>query len=214
LALWFLGRPDSALRHAEQARALAEAHPYSLASAEVQLAYLHQYRGEPPATLRWAEQAGTTAIGHGFPIRAAQAAILGGWARAVMGTEEDGVGDLRSGLAMYLATGAELDHPYYLGLLGEALAAGGPAEEGLAVVEEASQAADAYGRAIELAAGQDACAVCPPARGRPLPWPGSSSSTTSSRRVPPRPTWWRPERWSRWAVSLLPRLPTVPALPA
>jgi DNA-binding winged helix-turn-helix (wHTH) protein/predicted ATPase len=187
LALWFLGRPDSALRHAEQAWALAEEHPYSLASAEVQLAYLHQYRGEPQATLRWAEQAVSTAIRHGFPIRAAQAAILGGWARAVMGAEEDGVGDLRSGLAMYLATGAELDHPYYLGLLGEALAAGGHAEEGLALVEEAiqlvgtarpfyyqpelhrlrgdllardprrtGQAAEAYGRAIELAAGQDA----------------------------------------------------------
>jgi DNA-binding winged helix-turn-helix (wHTH) protein/tetratricopeptide (TPR) repeat protein len=187
LALWFLGRPDSALRHAEQARALAEEHPYSLASAEVQLAYLHQYRGEPQATLRWAEQAAKTTTGHGFPIRAAQAAILGGWARAVMGAEDDGVGELRSGLAMYLATGAELDHPYYLGLLGEALAAGGHAEEGLALVEEAiqlvgtarpfyyqpelhrlrgdllardprqaSQAAEAYHRAMELAAGQGA----------------------------------------------------------
>ena len=136
LALWFLGRPDSALRHAEQARALAEEHPYSLASAEVQLAYLHQYRGEPQATLWWAEQAVTTATGHGFPIRAAQAAILAGWARAVVGAGDAAVGELRSGLAMYLATGAELDHPYYLGLLGEALAASGHAEEGLAVVEE------------------------------------------------------------------------------
>ena len=46
LAQWLLGRPDTALDHAERARALAVAHPYSLASAEVQLAYLHQYRGE------------------------------------------------------------------------------------------------------------------------------------------------------------------------
>jgi DNA-binding winged helix-turn-helix (wHTH) protein/predicted ATPase len=187
LALWFLGRPDSALRHAEQARALAEEHPYSLASAEVQLAYLHQYRGEPQATLRWAEQAVATATGHGFPIRATQAAILGGWARAAVGAGGDAVGELRSGLAVYLATGAELDHPYYLGLLGETLAASGQAEEGLGVVEEAiqmvgtvrpfyyqpelhrlrgdllardprrtGQAAEAYGRAIELAAGRGA----------------------------------------------------------
>ena len=69
LALWFLGRPDSALAHGEQARALAAAHPYSLASAEVQLAYLHQYRGEPSETLRWAGRALGTATEHGFPIR-------------------------------------------------------------------------------------------------------------------------------------------------
>ena len=37
---------------ASRRRALAAAHPYSLASAEVQLAYLHQYRGEPSETLR------------------------------------------------------------------------------------------------------------------------------------------------------------------
>ena len=185
LALWFLGRPDSALAHGEQARALAAAHPYSLASAEVQLAYLHQYRGEPSETLRWAGRALGTATEHGFPIRGAQAAILGGWARAVTGIGDDGVDQLRAGLAGYLATGAELDHPYYLGLLGEALAAttAGPAE-GLAVVDEAielvgtarpfyylpelhrlrgdllgwdrrpaTQAAEAYGRAMEIAAG-------------------------------------------------------------
>ena len=49
------------------------------------------------------------------------------------------MGRLRSRLARYLATGAELDHPYYVGLLGEALAASGHAEEELALVEEAIQ---------------------------------------------------------------------------
>ena len=45
--------------------------------------------------------------------------------------------ELRAGLDAYLATGAELDHPYYLGLLGDAVArTAGPAE-GLAVLEEA-----------------------------------------------------------------------------
>jgi tetratricopeptide (TPR) repeat protein len=183
LAQWFLGRPDTALDHAERARALAVAHPYSLASAEVQLAYLHQYRGEAETTLRWAGSAMTTASEHGFPIRAAQGAILGGWAMAMTGAGAAGVEQLRAGLAGYLATGAELDHPYYLGLLGEALAATGVPLEGLAVVAEAirmvgterpfyylpelhrvggdllaqdgraGEAAAAYGRAIEIAAG-------------------------------------------------------------
>jgi DNA-binding winged helix-turn-helix (wHTH) protein/tetratricopeptide (TPR) repeat protein len=137
LALWFLGRPDRALDHGQGARALAASHPYSLASAEVQLAYLHQYRGEAVETLRWATTALATATEHGFPIRAAQAAILGGWARAVTGADPVGVEQLRAGLAGYLATGAELDHPYYLGLLAEALAATAGPPEGLVVAEEA-----------------------------------------------------------------------------
>jgi DNA-binding winged helix-turn-helix (wHTH) protein/predicted ATPase len=137
MALWYLGRPDSALDHAERANALAREHPYSLASAEVQLAYLHQYRGEAPATLRWADRALATATEHGFPVRATQGSILGGWARAVLGDGPGGVGQLREGLAGYLASGAELDHPYYLGLLGDALTAAGDSADGLAAVEAA-----------------------------------------------------------------------------
>jgi DNA-binding winged helix-turn-helix (wHTH) protein len=137
LGLWFLGRPDRALDHGGRARALATAHPYSLASAEIQLAYLHQYRGEKAETLHWATSALATATEHGFPIRAAQADILGGWAQAVTAGDAAGVERLRAGLAGYLATGAELDHPYYLGLLGEALAATAGPPDGLVVVSEA-----------------------------------------------------------------------------
>ena len=183
LALWFLGRPDRSLDHGELARSLAVAHPYSLASAEVQLTYLHQYRGEASETLHWAGRALATASEHGFPIRVAQATIFGGWALAVTGGDGAGVEQLRAGLAGYLATGAELDHPYYLGLLAEGLAATAASAEGLVVVEEAirmvgterpfyylpelhrihgdllagagqaDQAAEAYGQAMELAAG-------------------------------------------------------------
>jgi predicted ATPase len=186
LSLWFLGRPDSALAHATQAHELATVHPYSLASAQVQLAYLHQYRGEPAETLRWAERAMATADEHGFPIRAAQADILGGWARSAAGAG-DGTEQLRGGLATYLGTGAELDHPYYLGLLGDALGVAGDTAQGLEVVEQAielvgagrpfyylpelhrlrgdllardprraGQAAEAYELAMELAAGTGA----------------------------------------------------------
>jgi DNA-binding winged helix-turn-helix (wHTH) protein/energy-coupling factor transporter ATP-binding protein EcfA2 len=124
---------------------------------------------------------------HGFPIRAAQAAIFAGWALAVTGGDAAAVEQLRAGLAAYLATGAELDHPYYLGLLAEALAATAGPAVGLGAVEaaigmvgterpfyylpelhrvrgdllaqdpaSAGQAAEAYGRAMELAAGHGA----------------------------------------------------------
>jgi predicted ATPase len=133
-------------------------------------------------SLGWARQTAETATAHGFPIRTAQAAILGGWARAAAGGG-DGLAELRAGLDAYLATGAELDHPYYLGLLGDAVARTSRAGEGLAVLEEAielvgtarpfyylpelhrlrgdllardgraAEAADAYRRAMEVAAG-------------------------------------------------------------
>jgi predicted ATPase len=139
-------------------------------------------RGGERGSLRWARRAAATAATHGFSIRAAQAAIFGGWARVAAG-DGDGVDELRAGLDAYLTTGAELDHPYYLGLLGDAVArTAGPAE-GLAVLEEAvelvgtarpfyylpelhrlrgdllaadgrpAEDADAYRRAMELAAG-------------------------------------------------------------
>jgi predicted ATPase len=155
----------------------------------VQLAYLHQYRGEAETVLGWAQRAMATASEHGFPIRAAQAAILGGWAMAMRGAGAAGAERLRAGLAGYLATGAELDHPYYLGLLGEALAATGGPPEGLGVVDEAirmvgterpfyylpelhrvrgdllardgraGEAAEAYGRAVQVAAGHGTSAA-------------------------------------------------------
>jgi hypothetical protein len=167
LALWFLGHPDRAMAHATRALALAREHAYSLAAAEVQLTYLHQYRGERDETLRWAGRAAATAATHGFPIRAAQAAIFGGWARAAAG---DGVDELRAGLDAYLATGAELDHPYYLGLLGDAVArTAGPAE-GLAVLEEA----------VELVGTARPSTTCPSCT-------GSAATCWPPTAAPPRP---------------------------
>jgi predicted ATPase len=95
----------------------------------------------------------------------------------------DGLAELRAGLDAYLATGAELDHPYYLGLLGDAVARTAGPGEGLAVLDRAielvgtarpfyflpelhrlrgdllardgraAEAAEAYRRALEIAAG-------------------------------------------------------------
>jgi predicted ATPase len=130
LALWFLGWPDRALSHAEQAVAVARRHPYSLTTAEVQLAFLHQHRGERDATLRWAEQAIATATEHGFPIRLLQATILRGWALGAADV-------LRGGLEAYRATGAEMEVPYYLGLLAESLGSSGLTDQGLTAVDQA-----------------------------------------------------------------------------
>ena len=168
LALWFLGRPDSALAHGEQALALAAAHPYSLASAEVQLAYLHQYRGEPSETLRL----GGAGPGDRDRARLPHPRRPGGHPRRLgPGRDRDRRRrrrrQLQAGLAGYLATGAELDHPYYLGLLAEAVAAtaAGPVE-GLAVVDEAIELVGTAGRSTTCPSSTASVATCWPGHGR------------------------------------------------
>ena len=55
----------------------------------------------------------------------------------MLGKGDEGVTDLRQGLAAYQETGALMERPYYLGLLAEACGATGRTAEGLAAVDEA-----------------------------------------------------------------------------
>ena len=73
----------------------------------------------------------------GFPFWLAWGTILRGWALAEQGQGEEGIAQMRQGLAAYRATGAELCRPYFLALLAEAYGKVGQAEEGLTVLAEA-----------------------------------------------------------------------------
>src|SRR5262249_31386994 len=57
--------------------------------------------------------------------------------RATQGQGEEGIAQLRQGLAAWQATGARGGGPYYLAMLAEAYGQGGQAEEGLRVLAEA-----------------------------------------------------------------------------
>ena len=63
--------------------------------------------------------------------------MLQGWARAMQGQDEEGMAQLRQGLAAWQATGARGAGPYYLAMLAEAYGQAGQAEEGLHVLAEA-----------------------------------------------------------------------------
>jgi predicted ATPase len=63
--------------------------------------------------------------------------ILRGWALVEQGQREEGMVQLRQGLAAYRATGSELQRPHFLALLAEACGKVGQAEEGLNVLAEA-----------------------------------------------------------------------------
>ena len=74
-----------------------------------------------------------------------------GWALAEQGQGEEGIAQIRQGLAAYRATGAELDRPHFLALLAEAYGKVGQVEEGLTVLAEALAAVDKTGERVDEA---------------------------------------------------------------
>ena len=147
MVLWHLGYPDQALQKSEAARTLAQelSHPFSLAAARVFAAMLHQLRRERALTQEWAEAAITLAREQGFPVWLGQGAVLQGWALAEQGQSEEGITQIRQGLATHQAIGAGIFQSYYLVLLAEAYGKAGQAEEGLAALAEALTVVDKSG---------------------------------------------------------------------
>ena len=143
LALWFLGRPDSALARATHALELARdpSRAYSLATARAQMAVVHQCRREPEAAYEWAEATITAAARLGYVYREAMGRVLRGWALAMLGEAAPGAREIAAGLAASRGTGARMDDPYYLALLAEAQLHAGDPTAGL----------DAVAAALELA---------------------------------------------------------------
>jgi predicted ATPase len=139
LALWCLGYPDEGLRRIEAALELAgeSGREHSLASAHKQAARLRQMRREPEPCLRHAEATLALSDERGFHHHAAVGRILLGWALGVLGHHDEGVERLREGLEAHGTAGAEVDLPYFLGLLAEAEQTAGRVRDALAAVEEA-----------------------------------------------------------------------------
>jgi DNA-binding winged helix-turn-helix (wHTH) protein/predicted ATPase len=138
-ALWLLGYPEQALRRSHEALRLAQeqSHPFTLALTLATVATLHQLRGEGGATLEHVAASLVLSTEHGFPYLRAMGAVLQGWGQARAGQVEEGIVQMRQGLAASRATGAELLRPYLLALLAEACGSGGQIAAGLSAVEEA-----------------------------------------------------------------------------
>jgi predicted ATPase len=138
-ALWFLGYPEQALRRAREALALAReiAHAPSIAIALNCLTFLHQHCRDAVATQQSADEMIALATEQGLPLWLALETMLHGWALVEQGRGNEGVAEMRGGLAGYQAIGSELNVPYFLGLLAEAKGKAGQMEEGLALLAEA-----------------------------------------------------------------------------
>jgi predicted ATPase len=146
--LWSQGYPDRALARVHDGLALARqmSHPYTLAWTLSYTAVLHQYRREVHAVQEQTEELMALATEQGFAFLVAFGTMLQGWTRAAQGYAAEGMAQLREGLAVHQAMGAELYRPYFLVWLAEACRQGGQVEAGLRVLHEAVAAADKHGQ--------------------------------------------------------------------
>lgn len=153
IALWHLGYPDQALKRSHEAAALAEglSHPFSLAYALWSTALLHSFRRERELARKRTEALITLSTEQGFPFWLAEGTIHRGWVLAAQGQEEEGVVQIRQGLAGRQAIGAEIGRPSFLALLAEAYGRVGQVEEGLSVVAEALALVDKTGQCVSEA---------------------------------------------------------------
>jgi predicted ATPase len=144
--LWHLGYPEQALQRSQEAVALAAglSHPFSLATTLGHAALLNLFRRDEQVARERAEAVMTLSTEQGFPFWLAWGTILRGGALAAQGQGEEGLAQLRQGLAARRVMGAER-LPYFLALLAEVYRQGGQAEEGLAVLAEALATVDKTG---------------------------------------------------------------------
>jgi DNA-binding winged helix-turn-helix (wHTH) protein/predicted ATPase len=147
LTLWHLGYPEQALKMSRTGLTLAQelAHPFSLVVALISAAAFHQHRREGQAVQEQAEAVIALCGEQGFVFYLAQGTILRGWALAVQGQGEEGIAQIRQGIAAYRATGAGVHLPYFLALLAEAYGKGGQTEEGSSVLAQALALVDKTG---------------------------------------------------------------------
>ncbi|MDX1414277.1 MAG: BTAD domain-containing putative transcriptional regulator [Candidatus Promineifilaceae bacterium] len=108
--LWLLGYPDRALRHANEAVALADEldHPYSKAMALIWSCWTHIFRWETELVLQRSAEAIRLSVKHDFPLFAAVGTVQHGWAIARQGQNAAGMAKMEQGLgAAAQAVGSE-----------------------------------------------------------------------------------------------------------
>ena len=136
---WFRGQPDTALRLAEEARAVADAlaHPLSRLWAGHVTALLHHLRGEPARAATVAAIAIRIAGELGLRQWIAWGNFFHGWLATLDGRTAEGLAGMHAGLDEYRATGAELGRVYFTATLAEAHARAGQAEEARTLLDDA-----------------------------------------------------------------------------
>jgi class 3 adenylate cyclase len=137
--LWLHGYPDQAVERGREAVALAErvSHALSLVLAEKTLSEVFLCRREPAEARRLIAEWEATSINQALPLLNTQARFQRGWALLEEGQADQGVIEMREGIAAIRATGAAMGLQHFLCILAQGYAACGMISEGMAVIEEA-----------------------------------------------------------------------------
>ena len=98
---------------------------------------VHQLRRDVPAVHEQAEAAVALSTEQGFPLWAAWGTSLRGWALAMQGQGEEGMAQVRQGIAACRATGTALLVPYLCTVLADVCDHLGHTEDGLQALAEA-----------------------------------------------------------------------------
>src|SRR4051812_18861323 len=136
--LWMLGYPDQALQRSRESLALARelSHPVNLAYARLWNGVFHQFRRDVSETQEQAEACQRLAAELGLPSYLAGGSVLQGWALAERGNREEGLAQMRQGVADS-ATSPRFWRVYFHALLAEVDGKAGKVEEAFAALAEA-----------------------------------------------------------------------------
>ena len=132
VTLWLLGYPEKALALAHELL-----HPYSLAWTRCIAAWVSQFRRDVLAVYEQAEAAVALSTEQDFLQWVAWGMSLRGWALALQGQGEEGLAQVRQGIAACRASGATLVVPYFCTLLADVCDHLGHTEDGLQALAEA-----------------------------------------------------------------------------
>jgi class 3 adenylate cyclase/tetratricopeptide (TPR) repeat protein len=136
---WTLGLVDEARERSRESLELAERlqNPLAVAWARFFTGALHVFLREPRRALEHVEPLIALSAEHGFALFTGLATIVRGAALAEDGRHDEGIADLRKGLAVYHTTGQRVSYRLYLCWLAQAYAAAGAIGEAAATVDEA-----------------------------------------------------------------------------
>ncbi len=137
--LWLLGYPEQSRAHGLAAIRLGRevAHANSRGYALTYAAMTYQFRQDGPRVRELTDEVVAFSAEHGLPVWLGVGTLLRGWAMVRQGEAAAGIAEMRRGLAIFRATGAEAFLNYQLCLLAEAYGKARQLGAGLAVLEEA-----------------------------------------------------------------------------
>jgi predicted ATPase len=150
LTLWQLGYPERAMKRLQEATALARqlSYPLVLAWAAGYAVVLHVFNRDWQRTLEVADAIIRLSTDHGFVYWQTAGLVCRGWALAQQGQVEDGIAQVREGIAAKRATGDEVFAMFQWTTLADAYRQAGQPEKGLSAVADALVTVDRTGERL------------------------------------------------------------------